>query len=90
MPVKSMIAIYLLFWVLSAFMVLPWGVRTHDEAGLAKVRGQADSAPANFRPLRVVIITTLLASVVFALFYANMRYGWIGLDDVTFFHPPTR
>ncbi len=32
----SILAIYSLFWVLSAFLVLPFGVRTHDEAGLDK------------------------------------------------------
>ena len=35
MKLTSIIAIYALFWVMSAFMVLPFGVRTHDEAGFA-------------------------------------------------------
>ncbi|MDE2412827.1 MAG: DUF1467 family protein, partial [Sphingomonadales bacterium] len=35
----SMIAIFTLFWVLSAFLVLPFGIRTHDEAGIEKVPG---------------------------------------------------
>ena len=33
----SIIAIYALFWVLTAFVILPIGVRTHDELGLDKV-----------------------------------------------------
>ena len=50
----SIAAIYLLFWVITAFVVMPFGVRTSDELGIEKVRGQADSAPANFKPLRVI------------------------------------
>ncbi len=77
MQITSIIAIYILFWVISAFIMLPIGIRTHDEVGEAKVLGQADSAPANFRPKIVLIRTTLLASALFALFYANYEFGWI-------------
>ena len=76
-------AIYALFWVLSAFLVLPFGVRTHDELGIAKVRGQAESAPGNFRPLRVLGYTTLVSAVLFGAFYLNYVNGWVGAE---FFH----
>jgi predicted secreted protein len=45
----SIIAIFSLFWVLSAFLVMPFGMRTVEEEGVA---GQVDSAPAHFRPGR--------------------------------------
>lgn len=73
----SIVAIYALFWVLTAFVVLPIGVRTHDELGLAKIPGQADSAPANFNPRQILLRTTLLSAALFALYYANYTYGWI-------------
>lgn len=76
----SALAIYILFWVMSAFLVMPFGVRTADELGIEKVPGQAESAPANFRPLRVAIITTLLATLLFGLYYANYVNGWITAD----------
>ena len=73
----SIIAIYLLFWVMTAFVILPIGVRTHEELGLPKVPGQADSAPGNFQ-LRIIILrTTLLSAALFALYYANYVYGWV-------------
>ncbi len=50
----SIIAIYLLFWVMTAFVILPIGVRTHDELGLPKTPGQADSAPGNFQPRKIL------------------------------------
>lgn len=81
----SIVAIYALFWVLSAFLVLPFGVRTHDEAGLPKVAGQADSAPAHFNPLRIAMRATVLALVLFGLFYLNYVNGWIGTDAFDFY-----
>lgn len=84
----SVIAIYALFWVLSAFFVMPFGVRTHDEAGVAKVPGQADSAPADFRPGRIAWRATLLSLLLFGLYYANYVYGWISPDDLNLFGKP--
>ena len=45
MKPASALAIYLLFWSLTLFAVLPFGVRTSDEAGEKGIPGQADSAP---------------------------------------------
>ncbi|WP_033924547.1 DUF1467 family protein [Sphingomonas sp. 35-24ZXX] len=84
----SIAAIYLLFWVITAFVVMPFGVRTADELGIEKVRGQADSAPANFKPLRVIAITTAISAVVFGMFYANYLNGWIAPSDVNIFGKP--
>ena len=77
MQITSIIAIYILFWVISAFIMLPIGIKTHDEIGETKIKGQADSAPANFRPKIVILRATLLASILFALFYANYIFDWI-------------
>lgn len=78
----SMLAIYFLFWFVCLFVVLPFGVKTHDELGIDKVPGQADSAPGNFQPRRVVIGTTLLSAAVFALFYLNWINGWLGRAEL--------
>lgn len=85
MKLTSIIAIYVLFWVMSAFLVLPFGVRTADEAGVEKVPGQADSAPADFQPGRVAIRATILSIVLFGLFYLNYLNGWVSTSmlDVT-------
>lgn len=90
MELTSILAIYVLFWVLSAFIVLPIGIRNHHESGVEMVEGQADGAPVNFRPLRVLLLTTLLATVAFGLFYLNYAYGWITLDDIDFFNSRPR
>ena len=84
----SVLAIYALFWVLSAFLMLPFGVKTHDEAGIDKIPGQADSAPANFRPGRVVLRATVLSAVLCGLYVANYLNGWIGVEDLNLFGGP--
>lgn len=78
----SIIAIYVLFWVMSAFLVMPFGIRTHDEAGIEKIPGQAESAPANFRPRLVALRATILAAALFGLYYANYVNGWIAPQDL--------
>jgi predicted secreted protein len=82
MRLGSAIAIYLLFWTVTLFVVLPLGVRTHEEAGVQRVPGQADSAPHAPMLVRKLLLTTLVSGVVFALFYGNYVNGWIGFDDV--------
>lgn len=84
----SIIAIFVLFWVMSAFLVMPFGIRTHDEAGEARIAGQADSAPANFRPRIVALRATVLAVLLFGLYYANYVNGWIKADDLNLFGKP--
>lgn len=82
MKITSIIAIYVLFWVLSAFLVMPFGMRTHDEAGIAKVPGQADSAPAQWRPGLIARRATVVAAVLFGLYYLNYVNGWITPADL--------
>lgn len=81
MPVFSIVAIYFLFYFLCLFLVLPFGVRTADEAGVAKVRGQADSAPHGFRFGMTALRTALVAAVPTALFVLNYHHGWITRDS---------
>jgi predicted secreted protein len=80
---QAALAIYILFWVMTAFVILPFEAKTHDEAGIPKIPGQAESAPANFSPLRVVIRTTILATLLFGLYYANYVEGWVTAETLT-------
>lgn len=80
----SVLAIYLLFWVLGAFLVLPFGVRTHHEEGLDLVPGQAESAPVEFKPRRIAARATVLAAIFTALFYLNYVNGWVTREDLDF------
>jgi len=82
----SILAIYFLFWVASAFLLLSFGIRTDEEVGAEKIPGQADSAPHRFDIARHVIRASLLATALFALYYANWYFGWIGVEDLDFYN----
>ena len=92
MKLQSALAIYLLFWTLTLFAVLPFGVRTPDEDGSDAVPGQASSAPSNPMIAKKLLWTTLISGLLFGLFMANYIEGWIGVDDVPFWrtHGPYR
>ncbi len=84
----SFLAIYFILWFFSLFLVLPFGVRTSDEAGTKKVAGQAESAPHEFRALRTFTRTSIVAAVLFALFYLNFQYHWITVRSFDFLYSP--
>jgi len=86
MKIGSILAIYFLFFAASTFFLLPFGVKTHEEAGEEKVPGQADSAPHRFDLKRHLLKAALLAALLFALYYANWSQGWITADDLDFYH----
>jgi predicted secreted protein len=86
MKLTSIIAIYFLFFAGSAFILLPFGVKTADEAGIEKVAGQAESAPHQFDVKRHFLRAAIVAAILFAIFYANWAFGWITADDLDFYH----
>lgn len=78
----SILAIYVLVWMICLFLVLPWGVRTSEEAGERTGPGHAESAPHAFSLGRVALRTTIVATLLFGLYYANYVYGWISVEDL--------
>ena len=78
----SIIGIYPLFWVLAAFLVMPFGLRTPDEDRSEVARGHADSAPVNFSAGRIARRATVVSLILFGLFYANYVNGWIVAADL--------
>lgn len=90
MQPSSIVAVYLLFWVLSFFLVIPFGVRTDEEVGAERPPGHAESAPHRFSFGRAAFRATLVSAVFFGLFYANYVNGWITIDMVDWAAPPQR
>ena len=85
MQIGSIVAIDFLFFCASAFVLLPFGVKTDEEAGTPKVPGQADSAPHQFDLRRHLLKAALLALALFAIYYANWSYGWVTTDAFNYF-----
>ena len=86
MKLGSILAIYFLFWAASAFFLLPFGVRTDEEVGAEKIAGQADSAPHRFDIANHVFKATILATVLFLIYFANWHFGWIRVEDLDFYN----
>ena len=85
MKLSSIVAIYFLFFCASAFILLPFGVRTSEELGEALVPGQAESAPHRFDLKRHLTKAAVLGAILFAVYYANWAFGWVKADDFGFF-----
>lgn len=79
MSIALGIALYFMIWWLTLFAVLPFGVRTQAEAGEV-VPGTPESAPAAPRILRIALINTVLASVVFGILLLVLNSGLVNTD----------
>lgn len=83
MPIALAVAIFFMTWWIVLFAVLPFGVRTQQEADDV-IPGTAESAPAFPHLRRKMLITTLITAVLFSIFYLNYVSEFITLDDIPF------
>lgn len=74
MSLALSLALYFIIWWTTLFAVLPLGVRTQGEVGEI-VPGTPESAPVAPRMLRVCVINTVVATVVFAVVWVVIRFG---------------
>ena len=86
MNLASAIAIYFIIWWLVLFLVLPFGIRNAHDAGEAVEEGNEPGAPVRPRLLQKALITTLLATVVFVIFYFAQTRGVLSLDSLPFYN----
>lgn len=80
MAFGSGVAIYFVIWWVTLFAVLPFGVRTQEEAGEV-VPGAPASAPAQTAIVAIIVRNTILASLVFAGVYWLLVYSGISIMD---------
>ncbi len=85
----SQIAIFFIIWWISLFLILPVGLRTQGEENDVTL-GTVASAPAKPRMGRAVLLTTLLACVIFALYYYVTHLSGLSLSDIPHFFPDTQ
>jgi predicted secreted protein len=81
MSVVLGIALYFIIWWVMLFAVLPLGVRTQGDTGEV-IQGTPDSAPVAPKALRIIGMTTALATAVFICVWLAMRYKLIPLETV--------
>jgi predicted secreted protein len=68
MPLTTALAVFFIIWWVTLFAVLPWGVRSQHESGEI-VPGTDPGAPVLPNLWRKLLWTTLVAAVIFAVFY---------------------
>ena len=73
---------FLIIWWTVLFMVLPIGVRGHDEAGEAAPDGGDAGAPTDPQLWRKARLTTLIACAVFAPVFIVVHFGLIDLQSL--------
>jgi len=84
MSLTSALAVYFILWWVTLFAVLPWGVRNSHETGQEVAAGHEAGAPVNPRIGRKMLVTTVIASLLFILVYGQITYGWVGFEDIPF------
>jgi predicted secreted protein len=72
-------AIYFILWWVCLFVVLPFGVETQNDHGEV-VQGTSAGAPLNPRLGRIAALTTILASVTFAVVLLALRFKIVPLE----------
>ena len=74
------VAVFVIIWWLVLFLVLPWGIAgSIDAADVAT--GQDAGAPRKPHLWLKLLVTTLAAGVLFAVFYAVTESGLVSFRD---------
>ena len=81
MSIGTGTALYFLFWWLCLFAVLPFGARSQVDEGAVEP-GTEPGAPKNPFVLRRLLINSLVAGIVFAIFwFVTVKLGF-GIDSI--------
>jgi predicted secreted protein len=81
MPKTTAVAMFFLIWWVVLFAVLPWGIRSQHEGGEV-TPGTDPGAPVLPKLGRKLIWTTLVACVVFTVFYIAYADRLVTLDGL--------
>lgn len=85
MSVTSAIVLYSIIWFMVLFVVLPLRLTTQGDRGEV-VPGTHAGSPENPRMKLRVLVTTGVATVLWAVTFGIIVSGWIGVDDFDLFN----
>ena len=88
MSITSAMVLYCVIWAILFYMINPLWQTSQSEDGKV-TPGTPASAPIDPMIRKKVIITTVIATALFALAMLTLEYGWITLDDVSFLKAPS-
>lgn len=78
MSIATGLMVYGIIWWVVFFMVLPIGNRTPDEVGESVDPGLAESAPVRPRVWLKAAVTTVVAALLWAVFFVVTTYDLLG------------
>jgi predicted secreted protein len=81
MSFLTMAAVFFILWWTVLFMVLPLGFRSQEDAGDVTI-GTVASAPARFRGGRVLLLTTAVSLVLFAVYHLGSHYLGLSIANL--------
>jgi predicted secreted protein len=82
MNIVTGFVVYIVIWWLVLFMVLPIGVKSHDETGEAVVPGTTSSAPVAPRMGLKALITSVIAAVLWLAYFLVLKFDLFALRDL--------
>jgi len=82
MSIVGGIVIFVITWIVVMFTVLPWGVRTQEEAEGDIEPGTVESAPVRPRIWFKFAITTVITTLIFIIVWTIV---WLEIIDIRAF-----
>ncbi len=89
MSIPSAMVLFCVIWAIVFYMINPLWQTSQSEDGNV-TPGTPASAPVDPMIRKKAIITTVIATVVFALIYSTIEFGWLTLDDFNFLKLPSQ
>jgi predicted secreted protein len=81
MGIFTGIAIYFTIWWTVLFMVLPWGVTSHAQAGIDKGDGGDPGAPVDPMLKKKFLTTTWISAILWIVVFLVIHFGLIELPN---------
>jgi predicted secreted protein len=88
MSIPSAMVLFCVIWAIVFYMINPlWQTSQSEDGEVAP--GTPASAPVDPMLRKKAIVTTVIATVLFALAYSTIEFGWLTLDDISFLELPS-
>lgn len=85
MTITAALVLYSVTWFMTLFCVLPFRAQSQDEANHVEP-GTPPGAPAGAVMKRKALITTLIATPIWAAIAGVILSGWITIEDLDWFN----
>jgi predicted secreted protein len=82
MDLTWLISLYFVIWWTCLFAVLPWGAKSHHEAGIEVPGGGDPASPVNPNLKKKFLTTTWVAAIVTAVVWSVFHFGLLPLPNL--------